>query len=176
MPDTLHLNKDTNDNTAILSYAADQKTIQTLLRNSSLAGDTLRRAGFARDAHPLLCYKKVLLNLKAVKDEQTDGLFIDAALKFARILTDANEPHDTIYEVLDKAINRAKRTNDQPSEVHLKIHLGEYRWYQGFGLLNGLLSHCKDLKSQANITKVALHLALSFIEIGDIEKTMPILR
>ena len=236
-----HLQENGND------YASSQKLVRV--------GDVLRRGGYLKQASQ--CYKKVFENLKNSDNEPSDMLFIDAALKYARILPDANDPDRIINVALKEAIKKARKTADDPAEVLLRMHLGEYEWYQGrfiastrhfnegweialklenpavlrsalifrifflwwqgryndivtlyeelvpevdkfptgsfgilsaallgssyvacgkvaqgFGLLNGLFSHCQKMDSPENLIKVALHLGLSFLEIGRMDKAL----
>jgi len=237
-----HLLQGSNDR------SCDRKLIQV--------GDILRRGNHQEEAYQ--CYQKVILDLQTSKDDQTDRLFIEAVLKYARLLPDINDNEGIIIDVIKEAITRAKELDDYPSEILLKMHLGEYEWYQGrfnvatrhfnegwtlaqelgnpamlrsalifrifflwwqgryqeivntyeqlvpeveryptgsfaifaatllgssyvacgkvtqgFGLLNGLLSHCRNMKNQENFMKVSLHLALSFIEIGRLDEATP---
>jgi transcriptional regulator with GAF, ATPase, and Fis domain len=218
-------------------------------------GDTLRRGAHPKEAS--LCYKRAIIVLGSKNDTESNALYIEAVLKYARILPDANDPDEIIQTALAEAIIRSRKISDSPSEVLLRMHLGEYEWYQGrfntstrhfhegweialktgnpailrsalifrifflwwqgryhdivtlyedlvpevdkyptgsfailsaallgssyvacgkvaqgFGLLNGLFSHCQTLNSHENIIKVALHLGLSFIEIGRIDKAI----
>ena len=236
----------------LLKESGDRSCSRKLIQ----VGDILRRANHHYEAYQ--CYKKVIQDLQTRRDELTDRLFTEAALKYARLLPDVKEKETIIVKVLKEAISRAKTRDDYPSEILLRMHLGEYEWYQsrfgvatrhfnegwslalemgnpamlrsamifrifflwwqgryqeivnvyeqlvpeieryptgnfaifaatllgssyvacgkvtqGFGLLNGLLNHCRNMKNQENFMKVCLHLALCFIEIGFPDKATP---
>jgi transcriptional regulator with GAF, ATPase, and Fis domain len=73
------------------------------------------------------CYDKVLGDLKSIKDEDADGLFIDTAIKYSKISTAAFAPRE-ILDVLKEAMLRAEAGDRKEYQALLEMHIAKNEW------------------------------------------------
>ncbi len=73
------------------------------------------------------CYQKVLKDLSSQRSEETDHVFIEAAIKYSKIST--AEPDITLsIDILQEAMDKANQWNKQTSIAILKMHLAQKEW------------------------------------------------
>jgi transcriptional regulator with GAF, ATPase, and Fis domain len=102
------------------------------LSNDIEGCDWLVRAGdeFLREhdyQKALNCYDKVLRDLKTIKSEDADGLFIDTAIKYSKISTAALAPKE-VLDVLNEAMLRTETSGKKEYQALLEMHLAKNEW------------------------------------------------
>ena len=75
----------------------------------------------------LQCYAKVVSDLSRLRGEETDWLFVEAALRYSKISTGR---HDTVkvLSTLREAMVRAKRWGRQTCQALLEMHIAKNEW------------------------------------------------
>jgi transcriptional regulator with GAF, ATPase, and Fis domain len=73
------------------------------------------------------CYDKVLRDLKTIKGDDADGLFIDTAIKYSKISTAAFAPSEVIV-VLKEAMQRAEAGDKRQYQALLEMHIAKNEW------------------------------------------------
>jgi transcriptional regulator with GAF, ATPase, and Fis domain len=73
------------------------------------------------------CYKKVLLELSSRNGELSDCLYTEAALKYVKISTASDQTH-SVSTLIEQALVRAKRSNDEHNYALLLMQLAKNEW------------------------------------------------
>lgn len=92
------------------------------------AGDEFRRSYRQKEA--LLCYEKVIYDLKSIEGSGAVKLFVQTVLNYSRLFRSYDDPQWRIA-VIKEAISRAEGTESQPFQALLKMHLAECELVRG---------------------------------------------
>jgi transcriptional regulator with GAF, ATPase, and Fis domain len=88
-------------------------------------GDLYRKNYRNEKAH--LCYSKVLDDLSDVLSPEADQIFIDASIKYSKVSVGVHETN-TLIQVLQNALERAKRNKNLVSQSLLEMHIAKCEW------------------------------------------------
>lgn len=105
-----------------LIHSANDMAIYPWLISSAAI---LRRANHYEEA--LQCYIKVLDDLSDLQGDESDRLFIEAAINYSKVSTARHDTNKVISK-LHEAIARAQRNHNQISLILLKMHLAKNEW------------------------------------------------
>jgi formate hydrogenlyase transcriptional activator len=75
----------------------------------------------------LQCYSKIIADLSAFSGKEADLLFTEVVIKYSKIST-ARENTTRVLSILEEAISRAKRWNNQSYLALLDMHLAKNEW------------------------------------------------
>ena len=93
----------------------------------------LRAADFMRKtcsfSQALRYYTKILGDMYAIRESGTDALFIETAIKYARISI-AREDSDKVSSIIREAIKRADKSDNRIEQSVLKMHLAKNEFLQ----------------------------------------------
>ncbi|MBW2102010.1 MAG: sigma 54-interacting transcriptional regulator [Deltaproteobacteria bacterium] len=118
----------------------------------SRAADEYLREFQYEDA--LRCYTKIIADLAAQSGTEVDRLFIDAAIRYSKISTATHDPKRVITVLLE-ALERAKASNDLPSQVLLHMHLAKNNWLRShYGIAMRHFDHGWKLVSRVDDERV----------------------
>ena len=106
----------------LLYISNDLETLRWLLK----AADSYRRIFRIEDA--LGCYTKVLNDLSNCEGEEYDLLFIETAIEYSEITTARNIPK-IVIPMLQEAMARAKKLDNQAYQALLEMHIAKNEWY-----------------------------------------------
>ena len=107
----------------LLSISNDLETCRWLMK----AGNAHLKAFHIEEA--LLCFNKILDDLSGRYGEETDQLYIDAALKYSKV-SPARQDTTKVLSVLHEATLRAKVANNQTSLALLEMNLAKNEWFR----------------------------------------------
>ncbi len=100
------------------------------------AGDAFLRAYRREEA--LLCYSKAIDDLIGVDGEEGDSIFVDAAIRYAKIST-ARQNTKRVISILKEAMERAKRLDNRAFQALLEMHIAKNEWLRS--RYHGALRH-----------------------------------
>jgi transcriptional regulator with GAF, ATPase, and Fis domain/tetratricopeptide (TPR) repeat protein len=89
------------------------------------AGDLYQKSFHIEKA--LQCFSKIIADLAAFSGKEVDSLFTDVVIKYSKIST-ARENTTRVLSILNEAISRAKRWNNQAHLALLDMHLAKNEW------------------------------------------------
>ncbi|MEW5914356.1 MAG: sigma 54-interacting transcriptional regulator [Thermodesulfobacteriota bacterium] len=92
------------------------------------AGDSYLRS--FKNEMALCCYRKVLDDLLLQRGREADELFTDTAVKYSKVST-ARQDTTTVLSILQEAMKRARRWNDQCNQSLLEMHMAKNEWLRG---------------------------------------------
>lgn len=108
----------------LINTASDVSGFQRLYD----VGESLRKGYHQPEA--LKCYETVISALRLQKGNETDRLFVEAVIKYARICRTDGDAKWAIARIRE-ALPRAEMADMQPFQALLKMHLARFQWQLG---------------------------------------------
>ncbi len=125
----------------LLQVSNDVSGCRWLMR----AGDAHLKAYRREEA--LKCYSKAIEDLLGIEGEEGDSIFVDAAIRYAKIST-ARQNTERVITILKEAMERARKLNNKAFQSLLEMHIAKNEWLRSH--YYGALRHFEVGWSMAN--------------------------
>lgn len=125
----------------LLQVSNDVRGCRWLMRAGDAHLKTFRRE------EALQCYSKAIEDLLGIEGEEGDSIFVDAAIRYAKIST-ARQNTKRVISILKEAMERARKLNNKAFQSLLEMHIAKNEWLRS--RYYGALRHFEVGWSMAN--------------------------